>query len=32
MHENLHPGFSRVYARVLEGGMLHAGDAITFES
>jgi MOSC domain-containing protein YiiM len=32
MHENLHPGFSRVYARVLEGGMLHAGDAITFGS
>ena len=28
MHQNLHPGFSRVYAKVLEGGMLRAGDAI----
>ncbi|HKS90938.1 MAG TPA: MOSC domain-containing protein [Tepidiformaceae bacterium] len=28
MHQELFPGFSRVYARVLEPGVLHPGDAI----
>ncbi len=28
MHQELHPGFSRVYARVLEPGILHPGDHI----
>jgi MOSC domain-containing protein YiiM len=26
--EKLHPGFSRVYARVLEGGVVRVGDAV----
>lgn len=29
MHENLNPGWSRVYARVLRPGAVRAGDAIT---
>lgn len=28
MHQNLHPGFSRVYARVLQGGIIRPGDAV----
>lgn len=28
MHQNLHPGWSRVYARVLAGGTLRPGDSI----
>lgn len=28
MHQDLHPGFSRVYARVLETGILRPGDAV----
>jgi MOSC domain-containing protein YiiM len=28
MHQNLHPGWSRVYARVLTGGIVRPGDAI----
>lgn len=28
MHQELFPGYSRVYARVLETGMLHPGDAV----
>jgi MOSC domain-containing protein YiiM len=28
MHQNVHPGFSRVYARVLEGGVIRPGDAV----
>jgi MOSC domain-containing protein YiiM len=28
MYQELHPGFSRVYARVLETGILHPGDAV----
>lgn len=28
MHHNLHPGWSRVYARVLEPGAIRPGDAI----
>ncbi len=28
MHQNLFPGWSRVYARVLEGGTLRAGDKV----
>ena len=28
MHQRVHPGWSRVYARVLRGGELHPGDAV----
>lgn len=28
IHHNLHPGWSRAYARVLEGGTLRPGDAV----
>ncbi len=28
MHQNLFPGFSRVYARVLTGGAIRPGDAV----
>lgn len=28
MHQELHPGFSRVYARVLQTGVIRPGDAI----
>jgi MOSC domain-containing protein YiiM len=28
MHENRHPGESRVYARVISGGVMRAGDAV----
>jgi MOSC domain-containing protein YiiM len=28
MHQNLHPGESRVYAKVLQGGTLRPGDGI----
>ena len=29
MHQSRHPGSSRVYARVVTPGMLHAGDSMT---
>jgi MOSC domain-containing protein YiiM len=28
MHQNLHPGWSRVYARVIAGGVIRPGDSI----
>ncbi len=28
MHQNLHPGFSRVYARVLQPGIVRPGDMV----
>jgi len=32
MHQNVHPGFSRVYARVLQPGRLRAGDPVVIVS
>jgi MOSC domain-containing protein YiiM len=32
MHQNLHPGSSRVYARVVEGGTIRPGDPVFFKS
>lgn len=29
IHENLHPGWSRAYARVISGGTLRPGDAVS---
>jgi len=31
IHQNLHPGWSRVYARVLSGGVIRPGDPIELE-
>lgn len=28
IHQNLHPGWSRAYARVITGGTVHPGDAV----
>jgi len=28
MHQNLHPGFSRVYAKVLQAGVIRPGDPV----
>lgn len=28
MHQNLHPGFSRVYAKVLQSGVIRPGDPV----
>jgi MOSC domain-containing protein YiiM len=28
MHQNLHPGFSRVYAKVLQTGVIRPGDPV----
>lgn len=30
MSQKLHPGWSRLYARVLDEGTVHIGDAVTF--
>jgi MOSC domain-containing protein YiiM len=32
IHQSLHPGWSRVYTRVIEEGTLHVGDAIRLEA
>lgn len=32
IHHKLHPGWSRAYARVLQGGVIRPGDAITLVS
>jgi MOSC domain-containing protein YiiM len=32
MHQNLFPGSSRVYARVIEGGVIRPGDPVLFKS
>jgi MOSC domain-containing protein YiiM len=31
MHQALHPGWSRVYARVVEGGTIRAGDVVLWK-
>jgi len=32
MHQDVHPGSSRVYARVIEGGIIRPGDRVLFKS
>jgi MOSC domain-containing protein YiiM len=32
MHQALFPGWSRVYARVLEGGTIRPGDPVLFKA
>ena len=32
MHQNLHPGSSRVYARIVEGGTIRPGDPVLFKA
>jgi MOSC domain-containing protein YiiM len=32
MHQNLFPGSSRVYARIVEGGTIHPGDPVLFKA
>jgi MOSC domain-containing protein YiiM len=31
MHQNLHPGWSRVYARIIEGGEIKPGDQVLYK-